>query len=156
MWQCRFYCFACRSHSMYNFCFRTFQKKCRTWGYEKSKGEEILLWQDKASHNSRLKKWGGLHQVLSEKTIQTNSQMARFPQDLIQSLEGLLRRTWNLRTFASNRCLSKLSEGHFALLPDRLNSCLQHENWTIEHWKNVLFSDENRIAPRSDGEWILI
>lgn len=39
---------------------------------------------------------------------------------------------------------------------DRLNWCLQHQNWTIENWQNVLFSDETRIGLRSDDRRIRV
>lgn len=39
---------------------------------------------------------------------------------------------------------------------DRFNWCLEHENWTIEDWKNVLFSDETRIGLRSDDRRVRI
>lgn len=39
---------------------------------------------------------------------------------------------------------------------DRLNWCLEHENWTMEDWRNVLFSDETRISLRSDDRRIRV
>lgn len=39
---------------------------------------------------------------------------------------------------------------------DRLNWCLEHQNWTIEDWQNVLFSDETRIGLRSDDRRIRV
>lgn len=39
---------------------------------------------------------------------------------------------------------------------DRLNWSLEHENWTIEDWRNVLFSDETRIGLRSDDRRIRV
>lgn len=39
---------------------------------------------------------------------------------------------------------------------NRLNWCLEHQNWTIEDWQNVLFSDETRIGLRSDDRRIRV
>lgn len=39
---------------------------------------------------------------------------------------------------------------------DRLQWCLEHQNWTIEDWRNVLFSDETRIGLRSDDRRIRV
>lgn len=34
--------------------------------------------------------------------------------------------------------------------------CGEHENWTIEDWKKVLFSDETRIGLRSGDQRVHI